>query len=136
MRAALCLAVASMAIVAGCRKSDKTTVAKVVTTADSADQVMYKPRTVLTDRGVQRAELTADTSYVFDENTRYELRIVSTVFFNRQGERDGTLTSKRGTYNLRANVMEARENVVITSTDGKRLSSPMVRFEQVGCRES
>ncbi len=130
MRACLCLAVASMSILSACRKSDKTTVAKVVTTADSADQVMYKPRTVLTDRGVLRAELTADTSYVFDENTRYELRIVSTVFFNRQGEKDGTLTSKRGTYNLRANVMEARENVVITSTDGKRLSSPMVRFEQ------
>jgi hypothetical protein len=79
---------------------------------------------------VQRAELTADTSYVFDENTRYELRVVSTIFFNRQGEKDGTLTSKRGTYNLRANVMEARDNVVIISTDGKRLSSPMVRFEQ------
>ncbi len=130
MRASILLVLASLAIVSACRKSDKTAVAKVATIADSADQVLYKPRTILTDRGVQRAELSADTSYVFDENTRYELRIVSTIFFNRQGERDGTLTSKRGTYNLRANVMEARENVVITSTDGKRLSSPMVRFEQ------
>lgn len=130
MRTALTLAFGSIVVVSACRKNDATTVAKVVTTADSADQVMFKPITVLTDRGVQRAELTADTSYVFDENTRYELRVVSTVFFNRQGERDGTLTSKRGTYNLRANVMEARDNVVITSTDGKRLSSPMVRFEQ------
>ncbi len=130
MRPGLRLALASLIVVAACRKSDTTTVAKVVTIADSADQVMFKPRTVLTDRGVQRAELSADTSYVFDENTRYELRVVSTIFFNRQGEKDGTLTSRRGTYNIRANVMEARDNVVITSTDGKRLTSPMVRFEQ------
>jgi LPS export ABC transporter protein LptC len=91
---------------------------------------MFKLKTILTDRGVQRAELLADTGYFFDENTRAELRVVSTTFFNKEGGRDGTLTSKRGTYNTRANVMEARDNVIITGVDGKRLTSPMVRFEQ------
>lgn len=130
MRRLILLALATTATVAGCKKSDKTTVAKTATTADSADQIFYKLRTLLTDRGVMRAELLADTGYSFDENTRYELRVVSTTFFNKEGAKDGTLTAKRGTYNIRANVMEARQNVVITGVDGKRLSSPMVRFEQ------
>ncbi len=129
-RVALC-ALVSLAAVTGCRSPKKATVAKkVATTADSADQVMFKMRTILTDRGVLRAELLADTGYFFDENTRAELRVVSTTFFNKEGARDGVLTSKRGTYNTRASVMEARDNVVIVGVDGKRLTSPMVRFEQ------
>ncbi len=130
MRRFLLIAVTLAAAVAGCKRDDKTKVARTATTADSADQVMFKLRTIITDRGVQRAELLADTGYFFDENTRAELRVVSTTFFNKEGARDGVLTAKRGTYNTRANVMEARQNVVIVSTDGKRLTSPMVRFEQ------
>ncbi len=130
MRRTLLIAVAGLAVTAACTKEKAAIVPKVATTADSADQVMFKLRTILTDRGVQRAELLADTGYFFDENTRAELRVVSTTFFNGQGARDGVLTSRRGTYNTRANVMEARQNVLIVGTDGKRLSSPMVRFEQ------
>jgi LPS export ABC transporter protein LptC len=118
------------AVLAGCRESGNTAVPKIATTADSADQVFYKLRTLLTDRGVMRAELLADTGYAFDENTRYELRVVATTFFSSDGAKNGTLTARRGMYNTRANVMEARENVVITGVDGKRLTSPMVRFEQ------
>ncbi len=130
MRRPLFLAIVALASVVACKRDKSAIVPKVATTADSADQVMFKLRTILTDRGVQRAELLADTGYFFDENTRAELRNVSTTFFNGQGARDGVLTSRRGTYNTRANVMEARENVLIVGTDGKRLSSPMVRFEQ------
>ncbi|MBC7843530.1 MAG: LPS export ABC transporter periplasmic protein LptC [Gemmatimonadaceae bacterium] len=131
MRSALLLAVAFAAILASCRSQSKTAIAKKApSTADSADQMMWGMRLILTDRGVQRAELQADTGYFFDENTRAELRIVKTTFFNNQGARDGVLTSKRGTYNTRASVMEARDNVVIVGVDGKRLTSPMVRFEQ------
>jgi LPS export ABC transporter protein LptC len=130
MRRILFAAVAALAALSACKKDEKTPVTRVASTADSADQVMFKLKTILTDRGVQRAELLADTGYFFDENTRAELRVVSTTFFNKEGGRDGTLTSKRGTYNTRANVMEARDNVIITGVDGKRLTSPMVRFEQ------
>jgi LPS export ABC transporter protein LptC len=130
MRRVIVGAVACLAVLAGCRKESKATGAKAQTVADSADQVMFGMRLILTDRGVQRAELNAKTGYFFDENTRAELRGVSTTFFNQQGARDGVLTSKRGTYNTRANVMEARDSVVVVGVDGKRLTSPMVRFEQ------
>jgi LPS export ABC transporter protein LptC len=130
MRRLVLSALAVTAALAGCGDATKSTVPRLATTADSADQIFYKLRTLLTDRGVMRAELLADTGYAFDENTRYELRVVSTTFFNKDGAKDGTLTARRGTYNTRANVMEARQNVVITGVDGKRLTSPMVRFEQ------
>jgi LPS export ABC transporter protein LptC len=130
MRRAILLVLAGVSFVSACRKDATSAVRKIVTTADSADQVIWGMRMVLTDRGVQRAELSADTGYFFDENTRIELRVVKTNFFNQQGAHDGVLTSKRGTYNTRANVMEARDNVVIVGVDGKKLTSPMVRFEQ------
>lgn len=130
MRKTILLVLVCASAMAACRKDGTAAVQKIITTADSADQVIWGLRMVLTDRGVQRAELMADTGYFFDENTRAELRVVKTNFFNQQGAHDGVLTSKRGTYNTRANVMEARGNVVIIGTDGKKLTSPMVRFEQ------
>ena len=130
MRRSLFASLALLSVLAACKETSTATVSKVATTADSADQVMFKMRTILTDRGVQRAELQADTGYFFDENTRAELRIVTTTFFNKDGASDGVLTARRGTYNMRANVMEARENVVIIGADGRKLTSPMVRFEQ------
>lgn len=130
MRRSLFLLLATVTGLAACRKSQDAAVSRISTTADSADQVMFKMLTILTDRGVQRAELQADTGYFFDENTRAELRMVTTVFFNKDGARDGVLTARRGTYNTRANVMEARQNVVIVGSDGRKLTSPMVRFEQ------
>ena len=130
MRRSLFASLAVLSVLAACKETSTATVSKVATTADSADQVMFKMRTILTDRGVQRAELQADTGYFFDENTRAELRIVTTTFFNKDGASDGVLTARRGTYNMRANVMEARENVVIIGADGRKLTSPMVRFEQ------
>lgn len=130
MRHLILLALGCATALSACRRDRRAVVAKVPTTADSADQVMFGLRLILTDRGVQRAELNAKTGYFFDENTRAELRGVSTTFFNGQGARDGVLTSKRGTYNTRANVMEARDSVVVVGVDGKRLTSPMVRFEQ------
>jgi LPS export ABC transporter protein LptC len=120
----------ALSLTAACGRDQTGPAPKAVSMADSADQVMYGLRTVLTDRGVQRAELTADTAYFYDESTRADLRKVTTIFFTKEGARNGILTSKRGLWNSRANVMEARDNVVIVGVDGRKLSSPMVRFEQ------
>ncbi len=130
MRLTLMLSLVGASLLAACNKESGATVGKAATMADSADQVMWGLKTILTDRGVARAELSADTAYWFDENTRAELRGVNTTFFGKDGARDGVLTARRGTFNSRANVMEARQNVVIIGADGRKLTSPMVRFEQ------
>ncbi|HEY2848286.1 MAG TPA: LPS export ABC transporter periplasmic protein LptC [Gemmatimonadaceae bacterium] len=100
------------------------------TIADSADQVLYGQRMLITDRGLNRAEIHSDTAYFFDENTRTDMRVVNGVFFDSQGLRDALLTSRKGLYNQRINALEASGNVVITTVDGRRLETPFVRYDQ------
>ncbi len=114
----------------GCRSPGGPPVKEIPTAADSADQVMYRVRTLLTERGVQQGELFADTAYVYDDGSRYELRNVRTTFNTPTGAPNGTLTAKRGRYDIRQRIMEAFGDVVVVSTDGKRLLTPHLRFDQ------
>lgn len=132
-RAALtAVALLTAALVGGaCRKSNSPPIGTgKKSLADSADQIIFGQRTLITDRGLSRAEILADTSFFFDENTRIVMRKVNGTFFNSAGMKDAILTSEEGLYNSRFGVLEARGNVVITSLDGRRLTSPMVHFDQ------
>jgi hypothetical protein len=93
--------------------------------ADSADQVMWGARFNLTDRGLQRAELIADTAFFFNDNTRVELVNVHTTFFTTAGAKDAVLTSATGTYSSRSGSMVARKHVVVISEDGRRLTTAL-----------
>lgn len=132
-RTLLTLAVLASAALVGsaCKKVQGPPIGKgSKSLADSADQIIFGQRTLITDRGLSRAEILADTSFFFDENTRIEMRKVNGTFFNSAGMKDALLTSREGLYNSRYGVLEARGDVVITSLDGRRLTSPMVHFDQ------
>jgi LPS export ABC transporter protein LptC len=101
-----------------------------VSLADSAEQVMLNVHSLLTDRGVQRGEMYADSAYIFDDNTRFELRKVRSTFNTSTGVKDGTMVADRGRYSLRQQVLEGFGNVVVTTNEGKRLTSPHVRYSQ------
>jgi LPS export ABC transporter protein LptC len=127
---ALVLAVFALAL-AGCAPQGSAPPVKTSgSLADSADQVMLNVRSLLTDKGVQRGEMFADSAYIFDDNTRFELRVVRTTFNTSTGVKDGTMRADRGRYSLRQQVLEGFGNVVITTTEGKRLTSPHVRYSQ------
>lgn len=98
---------------------------------DSADQVAFGSRTVLTDAGLLRAEIFADTTLFLNQNTVIAMRVVQGVFFNAQGSRDATVTADRALYDSKAQFLEAYGNVVVTSVDGRVLKSPMLRFSNV-----
>jgi LPS export ABC transporter protein LptC len=117
-------------VLGGCRGSEQPPVTAVPPAADSADQVMFEVRTLLTERGVKQGELMADTAYVYDENSRYELRNVRTSFNTPTGAPNGTLTAKRGRYDIRQRLLEGFGDVVVVTTDGKRLLTPHLRFDQ------
>ena len=114
---------------AACRKDSASPVIKGRVVPDSADQVLFGVRFFLTDGGLRRAELVADTAYMYDENTRTELRVVNTTFYKNSGERDAVLTSQTGTYNVRLGSMEARGDVVVVTTDGRKLTTPHLRYD-------
>ncbi len=98
--------------------------------ADSADQVMYGARFNLTDGGVLRAEMEADTAYFFDDNTRVELDRVHSTFFTQAGVKDAVLTSRHGRYNTRAGDMMAYGDVVVVNEAGRRLETPELLYSQ------
>lgn len=114
-----------------CREQGSTPPVKRGTTmADSAEQVMLDVRALMADRGVQRGELFADTAYVFDDQTRFELRKVRATFNTSTGTKDGVLSADRGQYSFREQKLEGFGKVVIVTTEGKRLSSPHMRYLQ------
>ena len=124
------LAVAVLSAVGCSREGTAPPVKSGESLADSAEQVMIDVRSLLTDKGVQRGEMFADSAYIFDDNTRFELRKVRTTFNKSTGVKDGTMSANRGRYNLREQVLEGFGNVIITTTEGKRLTSPHVRYSQ------
>jgi LPS export ABC transporter protein LptC len=126
------LAGVALLLAAACQKGDAVAVKTVVTAADSADQVMFNARSLITHDGAIRAELFADTALFFDENTRIEMRGVKTHFHNKEGDRNTVLTSRQGTYNTRISKMEARGDVDVVSRDGRRLQTVQLRYDQLG----
>jgi LPS export ABC transporter protein LptC len=132
MRSAVLVLVVAIGVAAGCSRSASAPPVGVRDSlADSAEQVMLNVRSLLTDHGIQRGEMFADSVYIFDENTRFELRKVRATFNTSAGVKDGTMTANRGRYNLRQQILEGFGNVVITTNDGKRLTSPQVRYNQL-----
>jgi LPS export ABC transporter protein LptC len=124
------LALAALGIAACSRQGTAPPVKSGNSMADSAEQVMLNVRSLLTDKGIQRGEMFADSAYIFDDNTRFELRKVRATFNTSTGVKDGTMVGDRGRYNLRQALLEGFGHVVITTNDGKRLTSPHVRYNQ------
>jgi LPS export ABC transporter protein LptC len=123
------MAIAALAVVS-CNKSTQPRVSAAQALADSAQQIMFDVHSLLTDRGVKRGELFADTVYVFNDQTRFLLRRVRAKFNTETGIPNGTLTGDRGTYDLRSGTLEGFGNVVVTSTDGRKLTSNHLKYSQ------
>ncbi len=131
MRSLVALAACAVVALAACsRQGTAPPVKSGGSMADSAEQVMYNVHSLLTNDGIQRGEMFSDSVYIFDDNTRFELRRVRATFNTATGVKDGTMKGDRGRYNLRQQVLEGFGNVVITTNDGKRLTSPHVRYNQ------
>ena len=127
----LAWAALSVPLLAACeRNGSAPPVETRATLADSAEQVLFNVHSLLTDKGVQRGEMFADTAFVFDDNTRFELRKIRAVFNTATGAKDGVMSADRGHYSIRQQVLEGFGNVVIVTNDGKRVTAPQLRYMQ------
>jgi len=120
----------AIAALASCGKATNPPVVGETSLADSAEQVIWDGRMVLTDRGVKRGEMFADTIFVFNDQTKFVARRVRSTFNTETGAPNGTLRGDRGTYDLRARTLEGFGNVVVTSTDGRTLTSNHLKFTE------
>jgi LPS export ABC transporter protein LptC len=131
MRRFVTIGLALVCGAAACKKQGSAPpVSAAATLADSAEQVMVNIHFLLTDKGVARGELFADTAYIFDENRRYDLRKVRTTFNTATGAKDGVMSADRGKYSLNQQVLEGFGNVVIVTNDGRKITTQQLRYMQ------
>jgi LPS export ABC transporter protein LptC len=114
--------------VGGCGNGIKPTA--TIAATDSADQVLIAMSHYLTQHGVQRARVRADTAFFFSPTQSAELRGVHITFYDPRGAETSTLTAKEGTYRWRTGNMEARGDVFVRRTDGATLRTEVIRYDR------
>src|SRR4030081_1448292 len=130
MRWSLLHAVSSLLLAVACKSGTPVTATQAV--LDSADQVLIGMTHYVTDAGVLRARVRADTAYFFSNTQRAELRNVHVTFYDQTGRPTSTLTSREGTHHWRTGDMEARGNViVIRDKDGGTMRTEVMYYNQV-----
>jgi len=82
-----------------------------------ADQIAIDVRHVMTEEGVRKALLHADTAYLYQGTSEADLTGVRLVFFDEGGREAGELTSRTGNFDMRGNRMVSRGNVVLVIRD-------------------
>jgi len=122
--------VALLCVVIGCAEEESAVPTMTSPMANAANQIMSGVNFSLVTAGVRQATLLADTAFFFQRSDSIELRAVKTEFFSRIGAKTGTLTAREGTYRSKRQQMEARGDVVITSEDGRRLTTPQIAYDQ------
>lgn len=130
MKRLLPFAAAAVLGAAACGRPAAPPVAHVPSIADSAEQVMFQFSSILTNQGVERGTMTADTAFVFRDQTLFDFRNVHVAFRDSVGRPSGTMASDSGRYNMRTAVLEGWGHVVITTTTGERLETPQLRYNQ------
>ena len=100
-----------------------------VQASDTADQVLEGFSHYVTNDGVRRSRVEADTAFYYEPTQITELHNVKVVFFDLKGVEGSTLTAHRGTYRWQDGSMEATGNVRVVSPDGRRLSTESLRYD-------
>ena len=101
------------------------------TMADSAEQVIQGFHSTITEKGIRRGDLFADTAYIFDDQTRFVLRVVHLSFTKDDGSPNGTIRADKGEYSMRTQILDGWGNVVVTTADGRTLRTPQLRYSKV-----
>lgn len=115
---------AALAVLAGCGRETTVPTGKDPLAGRQVDQVLFDLKHVMTNKGVRRADLHADTAYFRDSDTRVDLSGVRLEFFNETtGAVSGTLTSRTGEYDTRTGAMMARGDAVLKlqGPEGERI---------------
>ena len=129
-RVTTALGAAVLAGTAACSSKSPTALSASAALPDSAEQVMYGLKNQQTTGGVRKSVLYADTAYFYNDNTLVDLRRVRLVFFSSTGDSNGVMVGRTGHYDTRTQRVEGRGDVVVTSTDGRRLTSPHLVYER------
>ena len=99
------------------------------TAADSADQILFGLVHYVTEDGIKRSLVEADTAYLYDATQTAELKQVKVTFYDQTGAVSSVLTANEGTYFQQGGGMTARGNVIGTAPDGRTLRTTELTYE-------
>jgi LPS export ABC transporter protein LptC len=91
---------------------------------------MYDVRAPITDNGVRRGELVADSMYVFNNQTKFHFFNGVIDFNTPTGAPNGRMRGQRGVYDMQTQRLEGWGSVVVTSVTGDSMRSPHLVYEQ------
>lgn len=125
---------ASIALLAGvgaaCGEDTDAPTAGERYTAMDADQVMMDLEHFITQNGVRRALLEADTAFMYEDSAMLRIRPVRLTLYDEAGAVAGEVTAERGTLNTRTDAMTATGNVVVISTEREqRIETEELHFD-------
>jgi LPS export ABC transporter protein LptC len=101
----------------------------IVQASDTADQVLEGFSHYVTNQGVRRSRVEADTAYFYENTQVTDLRKVKVTFYDIKGAESSTLTSRTGTYRWQDGAMQADGNVLVVTPDGKRLTTETLKYD-------
>ena len=116
---------------AGCREGANLPPVSGHSPAVSAEQFLVGMETRLVQAGVLRADVEADTAFLFDNSRRIEMYVVHVVFYTSTGVNDGVMTAHRTTYDTRVDSLQAFGNVKVVSVEGRVLTTPYLRYNKM-----
>jgi LPS export ABC transporter protein LptC len=96
---------------------------------DSADQVLEGFSHYVTNNGILRSRVEADTAFFYEPTQMNQLHNLKVVFFDSKGAESSTLTAKRGTYRWQDGSMQAMGSVLVVSPDGRRLNTDVLKYD-------
>lgn len=100
-------------LLAGCQRHGTEPRATAEFPRLPADYVLISVRHYLTEDGIRRGTLNADSGYVHVDSAKFDLRKVHLLLYNADGREAADLVSKTGELDQRTNAMIARGNVVL-----------------------
>lgn len=116
-------------VVAGCQERGVQPTQTVVT-SDTADQILYGMQHSITQDGIRRSLVDADTAYFYEPTQTVRMLGLRVTFYSDAGEVTSILTADSGDYHWQDGAMTARGNVVGRSQDGGRvLRTTVLNYE-------
>ncbi len=113
---------------AGCQE-DAVRPTATVTAADTADQVLFEMEHLITNNGVRRTKVLADTAYIYEPTQLARLKTVTVSFYDALGNESSTIKADSGTYQMRDGSMQSWGDVLATTPDGRRLRSEELKYD-------
>ena len=98
--------------------------------ADSADQVQFKMSTKITNDGVLRSYVEADTAYVYQRTQTVEMHRFTARFLDENGNLKSTMTGDLGIYQTFSNKLDATGHVMVITTDGRKLQTAHLVYDK------